>query len=166
MFICFSVFFLELSSPSRFSLYFFLLSPFSLFSFILSFNLALRLPEGLSDSDSFDMSENVDIVSPMDPDDEVTPLPIHQFPYGVDCPLDRRFQSVMFHHDVSAASVAVLAQAQILSVKQVRFLNPDAVEGTDERALFHDIVLVLSCFKRKGLCIIIVVVRSVHLSAV
>ena len=65
------------------------------------------------------MSVTVDIVSPLDPDDEVTPLPPHQNPYGPNCTLDRLFQSVLFHYDVNDATVAVLAQAQVLSLKQI-----------------------------------------------
>ena len=87
------------------------------------------------------MSVNVDIVSPMEPDDEVSLLPAHQFPFGPNCPLDRAFQSVLFHYDVNEATVAVLAQAQIFTLKQIKFMNPDAADGSDEKSLFNAIIV-------------------------
>ena len=84
---------------------------------------------------------SVDITSPMDPDEEVTLLPTHQNPYGDNCPLDRRHQSILFHYDVNEATVAVLAQAQIFTLKQIKFMNPDAADGSDEKSLYNAIVV-------------------------
>ena len=83
--------------------------------------------------------QNVDIVSPDNPDDEVQPLPDHQFPFGIDSPLDRRFQAVLFHYDVDPQAALVLATKSIHTVKQIRYVNPDG--GDNERALYDRIVV-------------------------
>ena len=86
------------------------------------------------------MTDQVDIVSPDQPDDAVVALPAHQHPYGDPCPLNRRFQSVLFHYDVTRASADVLVSRNIHSIKQIRFINPDAGARSDQRKLFKEIV--------------------------
>lgn len=86
------------------------------------------------------MADQVNIVSPDQPDDAVVALPPHQHPYGDPCPLNRRFQSVLWHYDVTRASADVLINRNIHSIKQIRFINPDAGARTDQRKLYKEIV--------------------------
>lgn len=82
----------------------------------------------------------VNIVSPDQPDDAVVALPDHQHPYGDPCPLNCRFQSVLWHYDVVRASADVLINRNIHGLKQIRFINPDAGVRTDQRKLFKEFI--------------------------
>ena len=83
---------------------------------------------------NFVLAKMTDISSPNNPDEAVVALPDHQFPYGSDCELTRRFQSVLFHYDIRPEIVGLLQSEHFLSVKQVRFANPDG--ASDEQELF------------------------------
>ena len=80
-----------------------------------------------------------DIQSPDDPNAAVSLLPAHQFPFGEDCALTRRFQSVLYHYDIRQDEVDILEQENIFSLKQVRYANPDG--NKDQRDLFEDAVV-------------------------
>ena len=81
-----------------------------------------------------------EIKAPEDPDMAVVALPKNQNPYGASCPLARTFQSVLFHYGVRQAEVDVLIAENILSAKQIKFVDPDGsseqVKGFKE--VMHD----------------------------
>ena len=78
-----------------------------------------------------------DIVAPEDCDAAVAMLPLTQFPFGAACVLTRELQSVLFHYDVKPEVVAILAEEDITSKKQVRFANPDGL--ADAKLLFDQV---------------------------
>ena len=66
-----------------------------------------------------------DIKAPEDVDAAVSALPSHQHPYGAKCPLARDLQSVLFHYGVRQVEADMLVAENILSSKQIRYVNPD-----------------------------------------
>ena len=69
-----------------------------------------------------------DIVAPEDVNAPVTLLPAHQFPYGADAHLTRRFQSILFHYKIRQDEYEYLEEEEIYSIREARFANPDGTE--------------------------------------
>ena len=77
------------------------------------------------------------VTSPDDPDLPVTMLPAGQDPFGKDCALTRRFQSILFHYDLGEAEARILEEENFYSLKNVRFANPDGNQS--QRILFEKV---------------------------
>ena len=64
-------------------------------------------------------------------------LPAGQDPFGSDCALTRRFQSILFHYDLGEAEARILEEENFYSLKNVRFANPDGNQS--QRILFEKV---------------------------
>ena len=62
-------------------------------------------------------------------------LPAHQSPYGPDCKIDCHIQSILFHHNVSQASIAILIKNSIFDLKAIMEVNPDGT--AEQKKLFN-----------------------------
>jgi len=92
------------------------------------------------------------IEPPDDPREKVTLLPDDQKPYGDQCPLDRKVQSLLFHYGVPVEDVDLLASN---GIRQFRHLcvDPDSVDFKLISGLFTSVgslSLVTQVFRRAG----------------
>ena len=70
-----------------------------------------------------------DIALPLDHRDPVVLLPESQNPFGPECTLERRAQSVFFHHDCPKDDVLKFLAAVGSSTVSVRIADPDSSDG-------------------------------------
>lgn len=92
------------------------------------------------------------IESPDDPREKVILLPDDQKPYGDQCPLDRKVQSLLFHYGVPAEDVDLLASN---GIRQFRHLcvDPDSADFRLISDLFKSVgsrSLMTQVFRRAG----------------
>ena len=81
------------------------------------------------------------VAPPIDYNDALVELPEGQHPYGVDCPVNRGIQSLLFQYRIPAEDVANLVIEEFYTRLDFRSANPD---GTDEeRQLYAESVSVL-----------------------
>ena len=84
------------------------------------------------------MASNFVLVEP--PDDcnaAVIPLPDGQNPFGDDCTLDRKIQSVFHHYEVDSDVANHIAEEGFKKIKDIRMADPDGNE--EQRALFNSV---------------------------
>ena len=84
------------------------------------------------------------ITPPIDYNDALVELPEDQHPYGVDCPVNRGIQSLLFQYRISAEDVANLVIEEFYTRLDYRSANPD---GTDEeRQLYAESISVYEAY--------------------
>ena len=69
-------------------------------------------------------------------DSAVQPLAEDKFPFGEDCPINRKIQAVLYHYDICVEDVGLLVQEDLHLKKDFKMANPDGNE--DQKQTYQD----------------------------